>query len=62
MQAKIAVVDDDPDLCQLIEAHFSELGWSVVTCTDSHQAVAMILREQPDVVVLDVIMPTPSTG
>lgn len=57
MQAKIAVVDDDADMCQLIEAHFSELGWSVITSTDSHQAVALIQREQPDLVVLDVIMP-----
>jgi DNA-binding response OmpR family regulator len=57
MHAKIVVVDDDNDLCQLLDAHLGSLEWPVVTCTNSHDAVQTILREQPALVVLDVMMP-----
>lgn len=56
MHAKIVVVDDDSDLCQLLEAHLSGLDWPVITCTNSHHAVDTVLKEQPALVILDVMM------
>jgi DNA-binding response OmpR family regulator len=57
MQAKIVVVDDDSDLCELLETHLGSLDWAVITCVDSHHAVETVLNEQPALVILDVMMP-----
>lgn len=56
VQPKIVVIDDDEDICQLLTEHFGDGGCAVVTCSDSHQALEMVLKEQPALVVLDVIM------
>jgi len=56
-KGKILVVDDSPTQLNMMRAPFEENGYLVVTATDGEEAVAMVERENPDLVVLDVIMP-----
>jgi twitching motility two-component system response regulator PilH len=54
---KILVVDDSPTQLNIMKAPFEEKGFQVITATDGEEAVSMVKSENPDLVVLDVIMP-----
>ncbi len=51
------VVDDEPSLVKVVAAYLEREGFDVVTAADGTQALAAARRQQPDVVVLDVVMP-----
>lgn len=51
------VVDDDPDIAQLLELLLGDLGFRVGTCADAASAVTRALAEPPDVLVVDVELP-----
>ena len=54
---RILVVDDDPFSATLMEDCLRAAGFRSTRCTDSTKALAMILSELPDLVILDVVMP-----
>jgi class 3 adenylate cyclase/CheY-like chemotaxis protein len=56
-QAKILVVDDTPMNVQLLEDLLVFQGYAVVTAGSGAEALEKIRKEQPDLVLLDVIMP-----
>jgi twitching motility two-component system response regulator PilH len=56
-KGKILVVDDSPTQLNMMRAPFEENGYQVITATDGEEAVAMVESENPQLVVLDVIMP-----
>ena len=51
------VVDDDPDIAQLIEILLDDLGFHVRTTGDAASAVDLALANPPDVLVVDVELP-----
>lgn len=53
----LVVVDDDPDLRDLIRMQLTKIGYEVATAADGPTALALISRRTPDAVVLDVSMP-----
>lgn len=53
----IAYVDDDLELTRLVSGALEEEGWRVVVSNDGESGLEMILVEQPDMVILDVMMP-----
>lgn len=55
---KVLVVDDDPDLLSLIELVFRRAGYDVIVAPDGQVALDLIDAEGPDVVLLDLMMPT----
>jgi DNA-binding response OmpR family regulator len=55
--AKILVVDDHPHIARLIERELAREGHQVVAAADGEEALRLIAREPPDVIVLDVILP-----
>ena len=55
--SKILIVDDLPTEVQLMRAAISSLGHSVVVATDGEQANEAAKRENPDLVLLDVVLP-----
>ncbi|WP_432510994.1 response regulator [Kineococcus sp. SYSU DK001] len=56
--ARVLVVEDDPDIRQLVELRLRGLGHRVVAAADGAEALAVIAeRGAPEVVVLDVAMP-----
>lgn len=54
---QILVVDDNLQNRMLVEAHLAAAGYAVTLAEDGEQAVDMFLRNMPDVVLLDVVMP-----
>ncbi len=57
---KILVADDDQDMLQLLSQRFSSLGYSVVGVDNALDAINMIHRVVPDLVCLDIGMPSGS--
>lgn len=53
----VLVVDDDPEIRQAIVTAFSEHGAEVSTAEDGDRALDMIAETNPDLVVLDAMMP-----
>jgi two-component system, OmpR family, alkaline phosphatase synthesis response regulator PhoP len=56
-KAKILVVDDEPDLAELVRHHLQREHYDVRTCGDGLQALAEARRNVPDLVVLDLMLP-----
>jgi adenylate cyclase len=57
MPAKILVVDDTPKNVKLLADLLTVKGYAVVTATSGREALAQVEGEQPDLVLLDVVMP-----
>lgn len=55
--AKIELVEDDFSLRDIYSARFQAEGYTVVTASDGEEALATAMREHPDLIVLDVMMP-----
>ena len=54
---RVLVVDDDEDIRKLLLAAFSDAGYEVATAADGEQAIEAVRRRQPDVILLDLMMP-----
>lgn len=54
---RILLVDDDRDLLDLLRYNFEKEGFSVRTVTRVNNAIAVLRKFRPDLVVLDVMMP-----
>ena len=57
MTTKILIVDDEPRYLRLMEANLVTEGYSVIKATNGQEAVDKVAREQPDLVLLDIMMP-----
>lgn len=55
--ANILVVDDDPDVLAVVDAALRAEGASTKKCSDGNSAVAMCEQDEPDLVVLDMMLP-----
>ncbi len=56
-RARILVVDDVPENVRLLEAVLSPHGYDVVTANDGITALELVESAQPDLILLDVVMP-----
>lgn len=54
---KILVVDDEASIRRILETRLSMIGYEVVTAADGEEAIEVFHLENPDLVVLDVMMP-----
>ena len=54
---KILVVDDDVNICELLRLYIERDDYQVVIANDGEQAVQLFNREQPDLVLLDIMLP-----
>ncbi len=59
-QAKILIVDDDPDVLESIEAALESEGALTMTSMDGNEAVELCLEHKPELVVLDMMLPSRS--
>src|SRR5471030_332587 len=55
--AKILLVEDDVNLREIYSARFAAESYEVITASDGEEALATAVRERPDLIVLDVMMP-----
>jgi len=53
----VLVVDDDPDIAQLVRMQLESNGYRVLTASRGHKALQMVKEETVDVIVLDRILP-----
>lgn len=54
---KVLVVEDDPDIQELLTLYFVAKGHKVETASDGQEALAQLQRVKPDLMLLDVILP-----
>lgn len=57
MSKKILVVDDELDALLMLETRLSDAGYEVIKADNGNEAVKKARVEQPDMVLLDIIMP-----
>lgn len=57
MSQVILVVDDDLELRKLVQSYLSQEGFKAVTAADGREALFVAREKQPDLVVLDLMMP-----
>ena len=53
---KILVIDDQPEILEMIESHFSLRGYEVLTAIDGSEGLEILEAQQPEVVILDLKM------
>lgn len=56
-QDKIMIVDNEMEIIQLMKLYLSREGYEVVWTTDSTKAAALAQETDPDLILLDVVMP-----
>ena len=56
-QKTVIVVEDEPDAAELFAEMMRVTGFRVLKTYSSTPAISLIAREQPDVVILDIMMP-----
>jgi len=54
---KVMVVEDDPDIRELLTLYFSAKGHEVDTVHDGQKALAQLMHINPDLILLDVVLP-----
>jgi phosphate regulon transcriptional regulator PhoB len=57
MAQKILVVDDEKDLVELLEYNLRKEGFTVTSASDGLEALKMAVKESPDLIILDVMLP-----
>tara|TARA_B000000441_G_C21411266_1_gene160457 strand:- start:36 stop:479 length:444 start_codon:yes stop_codon:yes gene_type:complete len=53
----ILLVDDEPDILEIVGYNLSSEGYTVVTADNGAKAVKMAKKKKPDLIILDVMMP-----
>ena len=54
---KVLIADDEPDILEILKYNLSNEGYEVFTAKDGDEALEKARRTQPDLIILDVMMP-----
>lgn len=57
MPKKILIVDDDPDIRDVVTVILESRGYEIVTACDGIECLAALRAEKPDLMVIDLLMP-----
>ena len=57
MSTKILIVDDYPNICELLRLYFENEGYEVKTASDGAEGVSYFKMYEPDLVLLDIMLP-----
>ncbi len=57
VKTRILVVDDEPSIRKYLQANLEDQGYTVLAAVDGSEALKTFEMEQPDLVVLDIMMP-----
>ncbi len=57
MEKKILVMDDDPDILDAVTWILESRGYQIVTARDGLEGLATLKSENPDLMILDLLMP-----
>lgn len=56
-KTKILIVDDEPDILEILQYNLKKAGYKVVVASDGRAGLEAARRERPDLIVLDIMMP-----
>lgn len=59
-KVKIAIADDNPDVCETLKLILLKAGYSVDTVKDGYEALAHLKAKSPHILILDLLMPEKS--
>lgn len=54
---RILLVDDEPDILEIVGYNLSQEGYRILTASDGKQALAIAKKELPQLIIIDVMMP-----
>jgi DNA-binding response OmpR family regulator len=57
MSYKVVAIDDEADILRLIRIKLEKEGFEVVTAHNGEEGVLTILKEKPDIIIVDIMMP-----
>ncbi len=57
MAKKILIVDDERDIVEIVRMRLVSHGYDVVSAYDGREGLARVRETQPDLIILDVMMP-----
>lgn len=57
MSKKVLVVDDEQSILTLLQYNLEQAGFEVITASDGEQAIEVAEQENPDLIVLDLMLP-----
>ena len=57
MSTKILIVDDEPPIVDMLSYNLKRANYEVLVAWDGEQALALARREQPDLIILDLMLP-----
>ena len=56
-KSKILVVDDEPYIREFLRSVLTDEGYEVITASDGREALPIAVTEQPNLILLDIMMP-----
>lgn len=59
---KIAIIDDDPDIIEATTLLLNSKGYEVISAQNVEDALELVPKEKPDLIILDVVMVEPDDG
>lgn len=62
MAKKILIIDDDADFCEASRLLLEQAGFEVAAAPDPESGLTKVQSEKPDLVILDVLMPSQFEG
>ena len=62
MSKKILIIDDEPEIGEIIKERLEIHQYQVLTATDGQNGINKALKEKPDLIFLDIMMPDVSGG
>src|SRR3989339_1241300 len=57
MAKKVLIVDDEPELLNLMKYTLEGGGYEISTCDTGRQVLAALQKNKPDMIVMDVMLP-----
>ena len=57
MKPKVLMVDDEPLMYLLYKKHLEAAGYEMFSAKDGEEAMALVLRELPHVIIMDIMLP-----
>jgi len=57
VKQKILIVDDEPDILELIEYNLKKEGYQVFLANNGQEGIAVAKKVNPDLIILDIMMP-----
>lgn len=59
-QARILIIDDEPEITDIVETYFESVGFDVKTANSGEDGISQARKFKPNLVLLDIMMPNTS--